>query len=240
MRSRSRGQGAAGHDAGHRAAEADEHGHDAAARKADAGAAAYPSQRPHGPCSRVSSSMERKKNRVTMMGRKLSTLPTPVKMPSMIRRVERGVDVPAGQRLVGQGGQGIDARRQQVLQARADDAEGEVEHQRHDADKGREWPCICPVRIWSISAAAQLLLALDAALPRSGRTSWSMKWNRISAMAARAVQPALLLHLHDDVLDHLLLVLVQLQGFLNAAGRPPPAWWPQTAPGCPPLWRDPR
>ncbi len=31
-----------------------------------------------------------------------------------------------------------------------------------------------------------------------------------------AVQPALLLHLHDDVLDHLFFVLVQLQGFLNA------------------------
>ena len=29
--------------------------------------------------------MDRKKNRVTMMGRKLSTLPTPVKMPSMTR-----------------------------------------------------------------------------------------------------------------------------------------------------------
>ena len=31
----------------------------------------------------VSSSRERKKNRVTMTGRKLNTLPTPVKMPSM-------------------------------------------------------------------------------------------------------------------------------------------------------------
>ncbi len=35
-------------------------------------------------------------------------------------------------------------------------------------------------------------------------------------MAAGAVQAALLLHLHDDVLDHLFFVLVQLQGFLNA------------------------
>ena len=36
FRSRVRGQRAACHDAGHRAAEADEHGHDAAARKTDA------------------------------------------------------------------------------------------------------------------------------------------------------------------------------------------------------------
>ncbi len=31
-----------------------------------------------------------------------------------------------------------------------------------------------------------------------------------------AVQAALLLHLHDDMLDHLFFVLIQLQGFLNA------------------------
>ena len=30
------------------------------------------------------------------------------------------------------------------------------------------------------------------------------------------VQPALLLHLEDDVLDHFFFVLIQLQGFLNA------------------------
>lgn len=31
-----------------------------------------------------------------------------------------------------------------------------------------------------------------------------------------AVQPALLLHLHDDMLDHFFFVGVQLQRFLNA------------------------
>lgn len=33
----------------------------------------------------LSSSMDRKKNKVTIIGRKLSTLPTPVNIPSIIR-----------------------------------------------------------------------------------------------------------------------------------------------------------
>ncbi len=72
-----------------------------------------------------------------------------------------------------------------------------------------------PVRNLSMRLLRQLLLALVGFYNRLRH----QLLNKVEAHIRNgggAVQPALLLHLHDDMLDHFFFVLVQLQGFLNA------------------------
>ena len=127
--------------------------------------------------------------------------------------MDRLVDVPVGQGIVHKDGQVLDPDLQQALQTCADDAEGEVEHQRHDAHKGRDGRVFAGQELVD-PAAAHLLLALM-------RLHHGLIHQLVDEVEPHirngggTVQPALLLHLHDDVLDHLFFVLVQLEGLLN-------------------------
>ena len=124
------------------------------------------------------------------------------------------VDVPRRQGIVYKNRQVLNAPFQQALQPRADHAEGQIEHQRHDAHKRRNR------RIFSSEeavdpCAAQLLLAL-VGLYHSLIHQLVDKVEPHICNGGGAVQAALLLHLQDDMLDHLFFVLIQLQGLLNA------------------------
>ena len=128
--------------------------------------------------------------------------------------MDRFVDVPVGQQGVHRTGQGVDAGFHQVLEEQADDVEGEVEHQTHDGDKRRDGSVLAGKELVD-AVGAQLLLALVGLDHRLGHQLLNEGEAHIRN-GGSAVQAALLLHLHDDVLDHLFFVLVQLQGFLNA------------------------
>ena len=116
------------------------------------------------------------------------------------------VDVPRREGGVHRGGQGINAHFQQVLERQTDDAEGEVEHQRHDAHKGRDGGIAAreePVDL----GRAELLLAL-AGLHDGLLHQLVDEVEPHIRDGGGAVQTPLLLHLDDDVLDHLFFVLV--------------------------------
>ena len=130
------------------------------------------------------------------------------------QRVDGCVDVPRREGGVHRGGQGINAHFQQVLERQTNDAEGEVEHQRHDAHKGRDSGIAAreePVD----PGRAELLLAL-AGLHDGLIHQLVDEVEPHIRDGGGAVQTPLLLHLDDDVLDHLFFVLNQLQGLLNA------------------------
>ena len=128
--------------------------------------------------------------------------------------MHRRIDVPVGKRRVHDAGQRVDARFHQVLEEQADDVEGEEEHQTHDGDKGRDGGVLAGEEFVD-AVGAQLLFAFVGLDHRLGYQLLNEGEPHIRN-GGGAVQPALLLHLHDDMLDHLFFVLIQLQGFLNA------------------------
>ena len=128
--------------------------------------------------------------------------------------MHRRVDVPASQGGVHKAGQGVDAHFHEVLEEQADDVEGEEEHQTHDGDKCRDGGVLAGEELID-AVGAQLLFAL-VGLDHCLRHQLLNEGEAHIRNGGGAVQPALLLHLHDDMLDHFFFVLVQLQGFLNA------------------------
>ena len=68
----------------------------------------------------LSSSMDKKKNKTTMMGRKLSTLPTPANTPSMMQRAQHRADMCGRQHIADQHGQAFNAQSHPVGQCTAD------------------------------------------------------------------------------------------------------------------------
>ena len=120
--------------------------------------------------------------------------------------MDHGVHAVGGQAAVGQRAELIDAERQQILQARADDVEGQPEDQQHDADEERQrgiFVCEHPVD----PDAADVLAAL-AALD-DGLAAQALDVIIAHGRDGRvAVEAALVLHLDDAVLEQLQLVLV--------------------------------
>ena len=141
------------------------------------------------------------------------------------------VDVPIRQGVVHKDGQSIDADLQQALQPRADDPEGKVKHQRHDPHECRDGRIFSGQELVD-PAAAELLLALV----RLHDGLIDQLVNEVEPHirdGGGTIQPALLLHLHDDVFDHFFFVLVELQRLLNAGIAL------HQLGGCEPHW-DPR
>ena len=85
------------HDARHRTAKSDEHRARCCARTGRSCAAACPSQTPHAPCIRCPPASDRKKNRVTMTGRKLKHTADTVENAVNHKGMQRLVYVPCGQ-----------------------------------------------------------------------------------------------------------------------------------------------
>ena len=208
-----RGQGAAGHDAGDGAAEADEHWHDAPPREADAAEKLIHHECHAGHVSGILQQREEEEQGHDDGQEAQHTAHTGEDAVDD-QRVDGCVDVPRREGGVCRGGQGINAHFQQVLECQTDDAEGEVEHQRHDAHKGRDGGIAAreePVD----PGRAELLLAL-AGLHDGLLHQLVDEVEPHIRDGGGAIQTPLLLHLDDDVLDHLFFVLVELQGRLDA------------------------
>ena len=111
--------------------------------------------------------------------------------------------------------QQADARRQEVLKPRADDVERQVEDEAHDGDKGRDSRVLA--RQYLVDAAAALVLAALVRLVERAVDELADEGKAHVRDGRRAVEAALLLHLADDVLNHLHLVLVEHQRLDDAA-----------------------
>ena len=208
-----RGQGAACHHAGHGAAKADEHGHDAAAGKADA---AQQLIHHKGHTRHVAGILQHGEEEEQHHddGQKAQHAAHAGKDAVDDQRVHRRVDIPVGQSGVHNAGQGVDAHFHEVLEEQADDVEGEEEHQTHNGDKRRDGGVLAGKELVD-AVGAQLLLALMG-LDHRLRHQLLNEGEPHIRNGGGAVQPALLLHLHDDMFDHFFFVGVQLQRFFNA------------------------
>ena len=105
--------------------------------------------------------------------------------------------------------QAVDARRQQILQEGADEAECEIEHQRHDGDEHGQRRPFARQDLVDLLAAQMLAAFLglgDAALAHLLDVGEAHVRH-----GSAAVQIPLAFHLQHDVLQHFLLVLVQGQ-----------------------------
>ncbi len=102
---------------------------------------------------------------------------------------------------------------QQILQPCADHVEGQPEHQPHDPDKYRERRVFSRQHFIKLRAPG-VLLALPGLDHRRAADLFDKREPHIRD-GRRPVHAALLLHLADDMLQHLLLILVQPQAFLD-------------------------
>ena len=119
-----------------------------------------------------------------------------------------GVQAVSRQPGVHSGGEGVDARRQQVGEERADDVEGQVEDQQHDAEENGQGQVLVgddPVN----GLAAGTLLGLPALYHRLGADVFDEVVAHIR-QGGVAVHAVLGFHLLNAVLNELQLVLIQL------------------------------
>ena len=123
------------------------------------------------------------------------------------------VDAVGGQRPVGQVCQCVDAEGQQVGQPGADDAEGQPEHQRHDADKAGQRGVFAGQDLVDRYAALML-----AALTGAHNGLITKAFNKIEPHIGQrglAVKAGLALQFGDRVGKQLGLVFVKVQRFFN-------------------------
>ena len=106
------------------------------------------------------------------------------------------------------GGEGIDARRQQVGEERADDVEGQVEDQQHDAEENGEGQVLVGDDAVD-GLAAGPLSGLPAFDHRLGADAFNEVVPHIR-QGGVAVHAVLGFHLLNAVLNELQLVLIQL------------------------------
>ena len=125
--------------------------------------------------------------------------------------MDHGIHPARRQRLVRKDGQAVDAGFQEPLHPRADDIEGEPEHQRHNPNEhgkrsvfARKHP-VDPL-------AAQAFPALGGLSDRGLADPADEREAHIRHSGA-AIQTALCFHLHDDMLQHLFLVPVEVELF---------------------------
>ena len=220
-----RGQCPGCHDAGNRTAEADEHGHDAAAGQAN-----LPQQLIHdkGHPGHITAVLQDGKEEKQGHDHRQKAQDAAYAIENAIndQGMNHRIDAKGGEPVVHQCGQSLDAQLQHFRQPGADNAKGQPEHQAHDGHKGRNG------RIFARQEPVQLLAAdMALALPGLHHSLGAHALNELIAHichGSRPVQAALLLHLPDDVFQHLLLVLIQLQAaqdvlisFCQLAGSEP-------------------
>ena len=105
--------------------------------------------------------------------------------------------------------QRINSHLKQILQGSTDDVEGEVEHQQHNENKardGRVFTSENPVNFLRSNPSSALLRLYDRRLADTLDEVVLHIGN-----GGRAVHTALLFHLHNDVLDHVFLILLQVK-----------------------------
>ena len=203
-----RRQRAARHDARHRAAEADEHRHDAAPGETET---AQQLVHDEGNARHVAAVFEHGQEEKQHDDDRDEAQHAADAAENAVdnERVDDGVDVRRGERAVRERSQRVDPAGEQTLQRRTDDVEGEVKHQRHNGDKRRNggiFPGQHPVDL----AAADMLAAFTRADDRA-RAEAVDKVEAHIRDCRGAVEPALGLHLDDNMLHHLALVFAEVQ-----------------------------
>ena len=119
------------------------------------------------------------------------------------------IDAVGREALVHYQGQLINAQTKKIRQVLTDKVEGQVENQKHHAEKYRQGRILAREHLVHLHRTAVLL-----ALVALNHTDLHHILNEAVAhirQSGIAVQPALVLHLHDAVLQQLLFVLIQLK-----------------------------
>ena len=123
--------------------------------------------------------------------------------------MRHGVEAVCRERPINHARQRIDAEGEQVAQEFADDVERQIENEKHHAEKDRDR------RVFSGQDAVELAAAgvLAALVRLYDRLRHGVFNEAVAHVRQRrvAVKTALLLHLHDGVLDQLQLVRVELK-----------------------------
>ena len=208
------GQRTARHNARHRAAEADQHRHDAAAREADLAQQLIHHKRDARHVAAVLEHREKEKQ-CDDDRQKAQNAADAVENTIDHERMQHRVHAAGHHRVIGEIGQPADTPIEQIGQKCADHVESQPEHERHNGDKGRNG------RVFSgqnaVDAHATRMLAALAGLHDRRGADLLNEAEAHVGDRGRAVKPALLLHLADDVLERLLLVLIQPEALEHEA-----------------------
>ena len=202
------GEGAGGHHRRNGAAKADEHGHDALAGQAD-----LPQQLVHdkGHPGDIAAVLHhgQEEEQGDDDGQKAEHAAHAGEDAVDDQAVDGRIHMDGGEPGVRRRGQSVDARRQQILEPGAHHVEGEIEHQDHDAQKAGDGGVFSGEHLVNAFAAQPLpaLTGLDHRLFAQALDEFKAHIGDGGA----AVQAPLGLHLLDDVLQQLQLVLVQVQ-----------------------------
>ena len=199
---------AGGHDGRHRAAKANQHGHDAAARQADLAQRLVHHKGHARHIARILQNGQEEKQRYDD-GQEGQHAAHARENAVDNQAVHHGVNAIGGQPLVNQAGQRIDAQPQIIGQTLADDVEGKIKGQQHHAQEGGNGSIA--TRKNPVDAhGARMLLAFMAFYHGSSHHTLNEGIAHIG-QGGVAIQSCFVFHLHDAVLQQLLLVLIQLQ-----------------------------
>ena len=127
--------------------------------------------------------------------------------------MQRVADISRRQQLVDELCQEVHQRRERILQEGTDDVEGQVEHEAHDDDERRDRRMPAGQDLVDLRRANRL-----PALMRLRHAATAHALDKVETHirdGGGTIEPTLLLHLDDDVLHHLLLVLRERQRFLD-------------------------
>ena len=197
------GEGAGGHDGGHAAPEADEHGHETAAGKADLAQKLIHHEGHPGHVARVLQDGQEEEQGHDD-GQEGEHAAHAGKDAVDDEAVHHRVDAVGGEALVRQGGELVQPQAEQVAQALADEAEGEPEHHPHDGQEDGDGQH--PVGEDAVDLHAAGVLA--ALAPAHHRLGAHLPDEAVAHVRQRRlpVGAHFALHLGDGVLHHVLLV----------------------------------
>ena len=200
------GQGARGHDGRHRAAKAHKHGDKAPARKADLSQQLVHHKGNAGHVAGVLEDRQQDEQRHDD-GQEGDDRPHAGYHAVDDQRVNHGVHVGGGERRVDGIGGGTHPRGHKIRKVAANEVERKPEHHDHDANEardGREAPRKHAVDAGRALVLAALLRLLDAA----GADGLDEREAHVGE-SRKAIGARLLLHLGDDVLHGIELVLLE-------------------------------
>jgi len=202
------GDGAGGHDGRHRAAEADEQRHDAAARKTDAAQRLIHYKGDTGHVAGVFQDGEKEKQGDDD-GQEHQHAAHAGKDAIDDEAVDHRIDAVGSEGAIDQGGERINADGQEIGKTLADDMEGEVEGEKHDRQKGGNGGVPAGKDLIEPDGAG-VLAAFVALGDRGGDDPFDEGIAHIG-QGGIAVQPGFVFHLDDAVFQQFLFVFIQPQ-----------------------------
>ena len=202
------GQGARGHHTGDGAAEADEHRDDASTGKTDAAQGLIHHE---GDARHVAAVLEQGEEEEQRDDKRQEAEHAAHALEHAVdhQGTQHAGEARRDERVFHQRRQRADAGVQQIGEEAADDVEGQVEHGQHDEDEHRDGRVFAGQDAVGLDAAG-VLMALVRAHDGLAANLFDEGEAHIRD-GGGAIQPALLLHLHDDVFEHLLFVFGEVE-----------------------------